>query len=48
MKRKDSTEKTIRDIRRSTCKRYFPEEKIRIVLEWHRGEGSIAELRRYV
>ena len=44
MKRKDSTEKTIRDIRRATRKRYSPEEKIRIVLEGLRGEDSIAEL----
>ena len=46
MKRKDSTEKTIRDIRRATRKRYSPEEKIRIVLEGLRGEDSIAELCR--
>ena len=46
MKRKDSTEKTIRDIRRATGKRYSPEEKIRIVLERLRGDDSIAELSR--
>jgi len=46
MKRKDSTEKTIRDIRRATRKRYSSEEKIRIVLEGLRGEDSIAELCR--
>ena len=45
-RRKDSTEKTIRDIRRATRKRYSPEEKIRIVLEGLRGEDSIAELCR--
>ena len=46
MKQKDSTEKTIRDIRRATRKRYSPVEKIRIVLEGLRGEDSIAELCR--
>ena len=46
MKQKDSTEKTIRDIRRATRKRYSAEEKIRIVLEGLRGEDSIAELCR--
>ena len=45
-KRKDSTEKTIRDIRRATRKRYSPEEKIRIVLEGLRGGNSVAELCR--
>ena len=45
-KRKHSTEKTIRGIRRATRKRYSPEEKIRIVLEGLRGEGSVAELCR--
>ena len=44
--RKDSTEKTIRDIRRATRKRYSPEEKIRIVLEGLRREDSVAELCR--
>ena len=46
MKAKDSTEKTIRDIRRATRKHYSSEEKIRIVLEGLRGEQSIAELCR--
>ena len=46
MKRKDSTEKTIRDIRRATRKRYSSEEKIRIVLEGLRGDDSVAELCR--
>ena len=43
---KDSAEKTARDIRRATRKRYSVEEKIRIVLEGLRGEDSIAELCR--
>ena len=44
--RKDSTEKTVRDIRRATRKHYSAEEKIRIVLEGLRGEESISELCR--
>lgn len=43
---KDSAEKTVRDIRRATRRRYSAEEKIRIVLEGLRGEDSIAELCR--
>ncbi len=43
---KDSAEKTVRDIRRATRKRYSAEEKIRIVLDGLRGEDSIAELCR--
>ena len=43
---KDSTEQTIRDIRRRTRRKFSAEEKIRIVLEGLRGEDSIAELRR--
>ena len=39
---KDSTEKTVRDIRRATRKNYSAKEKIRIVLEGLRGEDSIA------
>jgi len=46
MTEKRSTEKTIRDIRRRTRKKYSAEEKIRIVLEGLRGEESIAELCR--
>ena len=42
----DSTEKTIRNIRRKTRRKWEPEEKIRIVLEGLRGEESIAELCR--
>ena len=46
MNKKTSVEKTVRDIRRATRKRYSAEEKIRIVLEGLRGEDSIAELCR--
>ena len=43
---KDSVEKTVRDIRRRTRRKFSAEEKIRIVLEGLRGEDSIAELCR--
>ena len=43
---KRNVEKTVRDIRRRTRKKYSAEEKIRIVLEGLRGEDSIAELCR--
>ena len=43
MTKKRSAEKTVRDIRRATHRHYSAEEKIRIVLEGLRGEGSIAE-----
>jgi transposase len=46
MSKKDSAEKTIRDIRRKTRRHYSSEEKIRIVLEGLRGEESIATLCR--
>jgi len=46
MTEKRSVEKTVRDIRRRTRKKYSAEEKIRIVLEGLRGEDSIAELCR--
>ena len=46
MTNKKSVEKTVRDIRRHTRKKYSAEEKIRIVLEGLRGEDSVAELRR--
>jgi transposase len=46
MPRKPSAEKTVRDIRRATRKRYSSEEKIRIVLDGLRGEDSVAELCR--
>ena len=42
----DAAERTIKDIRRQTRKRYSSEEKIRIVLAGLRGENSIAELCR--
>ena len=43
---KPSAEKTIRNIRRNSRRKYSGEEKIRIVLEGLRGEESIAELCR--
>ena len=46
MSKKGSAEKTIRNIRRKTCRLYSSEEKIRIVLEGLRGEESIATLCR--
>ena len=46
MMTKQKVEKTVRDIRRHTRKKYSAEEKIRIVLEGLRGEESIAELYR--
>ena len=44
MARKKDVETTVREIRRKTRKKYSAEEKIRIVLEGLRGEGTIAEL----
>ena len=41
-----SADKTVRDIRRATRRRFSAEDKIRIVLEGLRGEDSIAELCR--
>lgn len=43
---KASAEATIRTIRRKTRRKYSAEEKIRIVLEGLRGDGTIAELCR--
>jgi transposase len=43
---KRSSEQTVRDIRRATRRQYSAEEKIRIVLDGHRGEDSVAELCR--
>ncbi len=43
---KASAEATIRTIRRKTRRKYNAEEKIRIVLEGLRGDGTIAELCR--
>jgi len=42
----NAAERTIKDIRRQTRKRYSSEEKIKIVLAGLRGEDSIAELCR--
>jgi len=42
----DSADKTVRDIRRATRRRFSAEDKIQIVLEGLRGEYSIAELCR--
>ena len=47
MSRKDTAEKTIRDIRRKTRRHYSAEEKIRVVLSGLRGEESIAALCRH-
>ncbi len=41
-----ATEKTIKDIRRATCKHHSAEDKIRIVLEELRGGDSIVEICR--
>jgi transposase len=41
-----SVEATVRSIHRATRKKYTAEEKVRIVLEGLRGEGTIAELCR--
>ncbi len=46
MTNRRSVEKTVRDIRRRTRKKYSAEEKVRIVLEGLCGEESIAELCR--
>ena len=43
---KPSAEKTVRDIRRKTRRKYSAEEKIRIVMEGLRAEESVAELCR--
>ena len=41
-----NTEKTVKDIRRKTRRKFSSEEKIRFVLNGLRGESSIAELCR--
>ncbi len=41
-----NTEKTVKDIRRKTRRKFSTEEKIRIVLDSLRGECSVAELCR--
>ena len=43
---KGSSEKTVRDIKRRTRRKYSAEEKIRIILDGLRGEDSIAEICR--
>ena len=43
---KRAVERTVRDIRRRTRRKFGPEDKIRIVLQGLRGEDSIAELCR--
>lgn len=43
---KSHCEKLVKDIKQATRKQYSLEEKIRIVLDGHRGEDSIAELCR--
>ena len=45
-RRPGSADKTVRDIRRATRRKFSAEEKIRIVLEGLRSEYSIAELCR--
>lgn len=41
-----NTEKTVKEIRRKTRRKFSTEEKIRIVLEGLRGKCSIAKLSR--
>ena len=45
-RRPGNADKTVRDIRRATRRKFSAEEKIRIVLEGLRGEETIAELCR--
>jgi transposase len=44
MDKKVSSESVVKNIRRSTRKKYSSEEKIRIVIDGLRGEDSIANL----
>lgn len=46
MSKTSSAEKTVREIRRRTRRKFSSEEKIRIVLEGLRGEESIATICR--
>ena len=46
MDKKVSGEPVVKDIRRRTRKKYFSEEKIRIVIDGLRGEDSISSLYR--
>ncbi len=43
---KGTAEKTVREIKRKTRRKYSAEEKIRIILDGLRGEDSIAEICR--
>ena len=45
-RRPGSADKTVRDIRRATRRKFSAEEKIRIVLEGLRGEETVADLCR--
>ncbi len=45
-KRKHESESIIRDIKRKTRRKFSAEEKIRIIFDIIRGEGSIAEICR--
>ena len=42
----EAADRTVKDIRRQTRKRYSSEDKIKVVLAGLRGEDSIAELCR--
>ena len=42
-----NTEKTVKDIRRNTRRKFSTEEKIRIVLDGLRGESSVPEFFRH-
>ncbi len=44
--RSEETKKFIRDIKRATCRRFTPEEKIAIVLESFRWDTPIRDLCR--
>lgn len=44
--RKKTTEAVVKDIKRQTRRKFNSEEKIRIVLEGLKGEGSVAEICR--
>ena len=44
--KKQSTEAAVREIRRRTCRKFAPEEKVRIVLEGLRGEQSMGYVER--
>ena len=46
MKKQSNPESVVREIKRKTRRKFFSEEKIRIVLEGFRGEESISELCR--